>query len=113
MNITKTKLQICYGYVREQNRLLDIIAEIDDHDHEKYLKAKVDAIEYHLQKFPLIWRMNARSMHADYRNGDTYERHKYGNWVTYQTNKKYGRNVDSWMASKRIRDLMSVDKIPF
>lgn len=102
----KNKLKICYSYIREQNRLLDILDELEDSAHAKYIKAKIDAIEFHLQKFPLIWRMNARSMHADYRNGETYARYNHANWVAEQTNKKYGRNVDSWMAAKRIRDLM-------
>lgn len=112
-NILKTKLKICYSFVREQNRLLDIMDETEDHDHAKYLKAKIDQIEEHLQKFSLIMRMNCRSMHADYRNGDAYERYKYGNWVAYQTNEKYGRNATSWMAAKRIRDLLSGATIPF
>jgi hypothetical protein len=113
-NLLKTKLQICYSFVREQNRLLSIIEETEDYEHEKYLKSKVDEIERHLQKhFSSKTIRNCRDMHADYRNGDTYSRYEHGNWVAFQTNKKYGRNSDSWFAAKRVRDLLRGATIPF
>lgn len=111
-NASKEKLSICYSFVREQNRLLDMLEADEFSDHEGYIKSKIDAIEYHITRhFSLVMRMNCRSMHADKRN--RYNRYEDGNWVVYQTNKKYGAGVQSWMKAKKIRELIGADGIPF
>ena len=112
-NKNKEKLSICYSFVREQNRLLDILEDDEYGDHADYLKAKIAHIEAHITRhFTLTMRMNCRSMHADKRNRD-YNRYIDGNWVVYQTNKKYGAGVNSWMRAKQIRELIGAGGIPF
>lgn len=111
-NITQKQLKICYSLVREQNLLKDMIEETENKHHENYLKMKVDAIEQLLGAFPLIVRMNCRSMHADKRNY-AYDRYEHGNWVVHQTNKIYGRNATSWSKAKKFREMLGLQGVPY
>lgn len=109
----KAVMRLCYSYIRELRSLEEIL----DHDKSEknlaVIHGRAMILRNHIERsFPDDVIKNCKSMYADYRND--FDRYHAGNWVGHQTNKKYGRCLESWQAAKRIRDLLAGDvTIPF
>jgi len=111
-NSHKYVVRLCYSYVRELRSLEEIL----DHDKSEknlaVIHGRVMILKNHIERnFPDDVILACKDMYADAKND--FNRYHSGNWIGYQTNKKYGRNVQSWQKAKKFREMLGLQGIPY
>lgn len=112
-NANKTKFKICYQFVKELRGWVKLRNEIDlSEQGEGLVEGRIKAIEYHLSTYFSPYLI--ANCHVAYSwKENSFDKYEDLRWITYQTNKKYGRNERSWQTANRIRIMMLPNDIPF
>lgn len=111
-NSHKSLMKLCYSYIREIRSCEAILDHDSSGKNLAVIHGRILILNNHVERyFPDEVIRACKDMYADYHND--FDRYHAGNWVAYQTNKKYGRNVESWRKAKQFREILGLQGIPY